>query len=1209
MDALLDHLEGPEGARIALAAVRAALDLELRTIAQRALDRALECDPDVEEFSTLNARARELGRDREGATRLLERIMAMSQNKYANAGRALLELGANVARELGDMASAARLMVLAAERDPDDVDLARRAFLAAQLLGDSSLLDRIASALPTADRVVNLMEMAMEAERGADLPLAIDALERIAADTRATDQDRTRARLRLRELYAMTGRHDDLERLLSAEIERGELEGAALSRAARDLAALFSARGKSEQAVACLEKVARSLPGDAPLLEDLAAHAGRAGDTRRRVAALSALVDLISVRDRPRVLRELAPLLEEIGDDLGSTARWQELSELEPDDPHALAALEHAAEKRGDFERAAALLARRATNTQSVDEARRLRLRRATILEQRLGRADEARAELEALLAATGDHSSVLRELADLHGRLGAPLRAAPLWLRASALTQDRDEAAELGRRACEAYVAGGDVDAARRVLDGMEAWARSTRMLELRVDIERRSGDARALASALEELAAEVAGDRARHVALLVEAARAHDFAGDHQDALAAAERAAELAPAAAEPQLMARWLEYRVRGPTTREHARFVVAALRGIEGDLTAAQAELRTFLIAEALDSAVGTGAGMRELTKLYTDEPLPPLVALGIAERLVEGGEHSRALPLFDVALSGELHDVRQRGRVAIMAADAAREAGDLERALGYVQIAASDAVTRDAGLALQSQLRAEKLAAEMARQRRQPAAPPIEASPETLPGPRDASPPPPEELPEPTRRSRAAPARAPSGMPPPRPLSSPPRGDTTYRSQAPPADVLRAPSARPAMPASAPVSVSSKPASSKPPAGPQGIEMPPSLRRISGAFAAASGAEAELIERLAMGSVEAGLELMKQLENRRSRSHDLVAVCRRLVQIMPGDRDLLRRLYEAALADKNHVYARAIEHVLALFDPSIEAVTPPPLGDQPEDPERVRSLLFRDTLGSAAEALALVWDGASHLFRREPAAYGVTGVERVPVNAPSPLARAYAGAARVLGLGRTPLFQRRTAGPITIGVALLTPPALIVSGEVVRDSPDLRYHVGAMLTATLPEHVLLFGSGEEQARTLFKGILLAFGPPEEHKEALASAGNLAEALWERIPARSQRRLRELCHDAGGIDYDTALDAARRAVRRAGLFVSGDLAVALRETCRQEQIPLEQLATPLALTGLCRHTPAVADLVRLATGSEYASVRWQPGRTHRPGAAG
>ena len=77
--------------------------------------------------------------------------------------------------------------------------------------------------------------------------------------------------------------------------------------------------------------------------------------------------------------------------------------------------------------------------------------------------------------------------LSELHERLGAPLRAAPLWLRASAIAQDRGEASDLSRRACESYLNGGDVDSARRVLEGMGAWAQSPRLLELTVLIERR--------------------------------------------------------------------------------------------------------------------------------------------------------------------------------------------------------------------------------------------------------------------------------------------------------------------------------------------------------------------------------------------------------------------------------------------------------------------------------------------------------------------------------------------------------------------------------------------------------------------------------------------------------------------------------------------------------------------------------------------------
>ncbi len=1198
LGSLLPRLEGPEGARAAIAAAGVSLDLAQPALALAALDRAAQCDAAVEWFTELVGRGAELVHDPERARAFVDSVQRASADKYANVGRHLLELTAQVARCLDDAASAGALIVAAAERDPDDLELAGRAALAAQLSGDASLLDRIATAVPTSERVDSLMQAAAHAERDGDPLLAIEAFERVEDDGAVDSEDRRRARMRLRELYGQTGNHDKLEGLLEAELSRGDLSGAALARAGRDLAALLATRGKPERALTVLEEALRSVPRDIGLLEDMATLARQARDGARRAAALGTLVDLVSDRARAKVLRELAPLLEELGDVAGATGRFQELSALDPNDVDALSALERAAEKNGDWERAVALLARRATLASRVDDVRRIRLRRATLLEERLGRSDEARTELEALLAATGDHLSVLRVLADLHQRLGAPLRAAPLWMRASAVTTDRAEAADLLRRACEAFLVGGDVDAARRVLEGLETFAQSDTVALLAVAVERQGSDPLALAQALEELVGLGGHAPERHVALLVEAARAYERAGQLADALSVAERAAAIFPAAAEPQILARWLEYRVLGPTTREHARLVVAALRGIDEAFTPDEAELRGFLIAEALDSAVGTGAGMRELMKLSVDLGNVPLIALGIAERLVEGGEHAQSLPLFDLALAGDLRGVRNRGRVAIMAADAARETGDFARALGFVGVAASEAATRDAAAALGAQLRAEELARDVARERaaeRRDVA--VVKRTDTEPGIPQAQPP--VELPGPREST-----------PPPKPASrhpEPARPSTTYHSTAPPERIRRTsePPPKRAHTPPAPVIQERTPDPAPDSEVAARVDMPVSLRRVSGTFPAANPMEADLVGALAKGSLDAGFELVRQLENRRSRSHDLVAVCRTMVGHAPGNRELLRQLYVAALADKNHVYARAVEHVLGLFDPAAEASAPPPLSEQPEDPARLRALLFRDLGSPACEALALVWDGASHVFRRDPANYGVAGAARVPLTAPTPLGRSYAAAARVLGLTRTPLFQRKTAGPLTLGVALLNPPAVIAGGEVARETPELAYHVGAMLIATLPEHVLLFGSTEEQARAIVKSMLLAFGPPSEHKADLASAASLAEVLWERIPARSQRRLREICHEPQGIDFDTAMDYARRAARRAGLFVSGDLGVALRQTCRQQGIAPETVQSPTALAQLVAESAPVADLVRLATSSEYSAARWQSLRATRP----
>jgi hypothetical protein len=153
-----------------------------------------------------------------------------------------------------------------------------------------------------------------------------------------------------------------------------------------------------------------------------------------------------------------------------------------------------------------------------------------------------------------------------------------------------------------------------------------------------------------------------------------------------------------------------------------------------------------------------------------------------------------------------------------------------------------------------------------------------------------------------------------------------------------------------------------------------------------------------------------------------------------------------------------------------------------------------------------------------------------------------------------------------------------------------------------MLAATLPAYVLLFGSPEGQVRAVLKALGLAFGASEQERGTLASVANLAEVLWESIPARSQRRLRELCDDPDLLRYESALASAKTATRRAGLFVAGDVRVAVRETCVDENISTKVLDEPDGLAALCSGSRAVADLIRLATSPEYAETRWQSART-------
>jgi hypothetical protein len=783
--------------------------------------------------------------------------------------------------------------------------------------------------------------------------------------------------------------------------------------------------------------------------------------------------------------------------------------------------------------------------------------------------------------------------------------------------------------------------------------------LLELSVEVERRQQNTAGLAEALDDLASVSGRPNADRAALLVEAARSSLAASDQAAALTQALRAARLAPEAAEPQLVARYLEYLLRqGPGTAEEARLTAAELRGIEGELSVEQADLRSFLTAEALDQALGGDAGLRELVKLRSELGDTPLVSLGIAERL-EAAEPAQALPLFERALAADLRGLRPKSQVALAAARAAKRLNEIDRAVGYLDAALGDPETRDEASALSVELSAQR-----SRSRSSPpasrhissrppssgphfgnAAPTLMGTPAAEKGRYSEHPPafvgeerlgPSEERAPTTERIISpAPARVPSvppidtlvprsprvpvltdearlaipSAPPPSPrLGSGLRGVGSMRpsisgrySLSPEDEEERVP----VIGAPAPAGTASEPKLPEvrlPDPRPT-FDSRPEIQAaldLSATFVGqdATGEQA-LYDALRRGSIEAGQELVRQLEHRPSRAHDLVSVARRLALLRPGDLQAVSRLHDAALRDRDPVYARAVEHALSVLN-SGQGIEAPVLSEQPEQPDAVRALLFREQSSRALEALSLVWEGAEHVFRRDPSTYGVTGLERVPAGAPTPLARCYAALARSLGLLRTPLFQRRSAGPVTVSLALLSPPAVILSGEVRQESAELRFHLGAMLAAATPQYALLFGSPESQGRAVLRGLGFAFGPPRANAGNLGSVLNLAEVLWESIPARLQRRLRELCDDPDSLDYDVALSAAKMAVRRAGFFASGDLGAALRQVAVEEEYALDTAQQNLRT--FVRDNATARNLYSLALGAEYAHTRWQAGRS-------
>ena len=1326
--ATLPRLDGPDGARAAVAMARVAVRvLGYPAIALAAIERALLADGDIEEFETLLDLIPELTREAERTQHLLAAIYAAARKPHATVGPALLRWASRLADTLGVPDVAASLLVEAARRAPEDHELAFEADVSVQVIGDDGLQRALDDALPVARRIEALLHLADRYEGEGKDDRAVLALQRAVATGELAGEDRARVVARLRRLLTVSERLEELESLLESELARTELPDALRLPMARELASLLAARGDHRAALEVITSAAHRLPFNEELLADVQRLARQADSLRHYVDVLTRFASLLEHDEgaaelalagalagngdptraaRLMVLRQLAPLVQEVGDHATAMAHYQAIAQLDPTDTRALEALEEDASARGDYAALAEVLAGRIAAAPSADTRRALRLRRAAVLEQRLGLLQEACVELEGLLAASPEDVSALRFLADIYERLGAPLRAAPRWEQLGQLAE-AEEKAEYGLRACKAYLDAGEADAAGRCLDAIAGLASHDVVLELRVEIARRQGDARTLADALDVLSDEPRHTPERRAQLLVEAARAASIVGDDGAAIERARRALKVAPEHPSAVLEARRLEYRLCGTGTPREAQGAIEDLNRITHRLDSQHVELHAFLLAEHLDVIQGHGAGMRELTRRHAEIGPATLVALGMAERLALRRNFPAALSLYERALGGDLQGLRSRGRVALAAAQAAERAGDMDAAVRLLEEAAAEPDTRVQATRRQLELTAARGDYDTARRALEqladrshgldrgrvlaqlaglvsdrdpayahqllaeasslagsdralnarivelrarleavsaPAPSTVSVPAPALPLPGPSAPPPP--LPLPHAASPVSlvvePAPVESRLPPPaalprvavipnpaitldlgelsEPLQEEELTPTPIAPIALEEDLLdpmpvtaRSPGERLSPPPPPVVSLSF----------PQGLSpIPPSVSSVPPAPVSAprslsvtppptaSEEEAALFRELGAGSFAAGERLIALFKTSlEDRSHETLAVRRMQSALRLGDRGALERLQAAALADKNLVYARAIEHVLHAFDlapglgavPASTRLIPPPLTAQRDASDLVSRLLFRDLDSPVNEALAIVWE--TGLFRRDAGQYGLTGLERVQPGPATVLGEVYGVVAGRLGYVRTALFHQRGHSALDAQVVPLLPPAVMLRGDVRDDSAELRYLLGAYLAGAMPEHVLVSSMPTDELQTLLSAVVAAFGPLDA---APSASGNpavvrLEQNLWQMIPRRGERRLREICVDAQRITCAAASGVSRAAMRRAGLYASGDLGVTVQATLKELGIRLAvPLSDPSGLAAACAAHPEIADLVRLSTRMEYAEARWQPG---------
>src|SRR6185503_9682905 len=186
-----------------------------------------------------------------------------ASNKFSGAGAAVLDLAARVAEARGDLAAETRLLVSAAQRNPEDGSLVGRAEAKARALGDPTLLEAVLEAIPARERVRALMALADGAEQGGDLDQALDALGRARALEGLAPDVKTQVFERFSELYRKLGKHAELEELLGSELERDDIGKDDRARLGGQLAALVGARGDPERALEILGTALRERPGDA----------------------------------------------------------------------------------------------------------------------------------------------------------------------------------------------------------------------------------------------------------------------------------------------------------------------------------------------------------------------------------------------------------------------------------------------------------------------------------------------------------------------------------------------------------------------------------------------------------------------------------------------------------------------------------------------------------------------------------------------------------------------------------------------------------------------------------------------------------------------------------------------------------------------------------------------------------------------------------
>jgi tetratricopeptide (TPR) repeat protein len=782
-----------------------------------------------------------------------------------------------------------------------------------------------------------------------------------------------------------------------------------------------------------------------------------------------------------------------------------------------------------------------------------------------------------------------------------------------------------------------------------------------VRVSLERAGGDLRTLSSALAELSFCGSGSAQHRSELLVEAAQLADRFGDSEGAMVYYRAACGTHRSNVNARFGLATLLYRVGRYKLREQAEFLLELTNGLELSVPDDVLDIVVYVRAQALEVLGRRADSCRLLEEAETKHGPRTFLVLGLAEYATKSEDYASALGFFAAALGGNLRELRRESEVALLAARAASAAGDVSLALSWLEPSLNDTLTRPEAITLQAELlgavdalvgddQAPSVVTNVVGSADTPEGGLLTREPMPIHrrsnGLLDAVTAPAAVEPETvlveleTSESRLHSTRAttheseasrtgtgtavtddlhqpvattPTSLPEHSVQNGLEQG-WSYPEQSVP-DVLEQGWSLPEQPIpEAAEPIVSVPTQSVPDMLEQGWSYPEqsvpdmleqgwSLPEQSVPQAVASDWESTTVALQEPNADDFAIAIAEELKTDPERQRAWLPDGRRWLRQWPMNVRLIELVQSAAAVEGHHCHVQALAQVLSVLRNESVDPEPPELADQPVEVDVVRSLLMRDLMTPGAEALELIWDGAEHEFVREPSEYDVTGLMRV-VGSASPIARIYADASRRLGMTRTPLFFRKNAQPLRVRILLLSPPALLIEGEPALDERALGYRIGSSLWATLPSHSLLFGLDLAQVQQVFKALVLAFGSGEGQADRTQGESlRLAQVLWQTVKSRSQRRLKEICR--AELVFEESLQRASQAIRRAGLYVAGDLRTVLF-ALRDEVSESNEDRDPRALLAQIMGNPETLELFRFATSAEYADVRWQSGRTNQPG---